>query len=96
MKIKPLGDFVYVEIEKEEENTHTLSNGVQIYLDTSYDRYVNARQYGTVKYISVNIQKRVDDGIKLKEGDKVYFHHHVIDERMTSEFISMFYLTSFH
>ena len=86
MKIKPLGDFVYVEIEKEEENTHTLSNGVQIYLDTSYDRYVNARQYGTVKYISVNIQKRVDDGIKLKEVDKVYFHHHVIDERMTSEF----------
>tara|TARA_R100001463_G_scaffold23312_1_gene56005 strand:+ start:917 stop:1489 length:573 start_codon:yes stop_codon:yes gene_type:complete len=86
MKIVPIGDFVYVELEKEEENTHVMSNGTKIWLDTSYDRYVNARQYGTVKMVSINIRKRVEDGITLKEGDRVYFHHHVIDERMASQF----------
>jgi len=86
MKIQPLGDFVYVEIEREEENVVKLSNGKEIWLDTSFDRYINARQYGIVKMASININKRVDDGIKLKKGDKVYFHHHVIDERMTSDF----------
>ena len=85
MKLTPIGDFVYVEIEKEEENTHTLDNGKTIWLDTSYDRYVNARQYGIVKYVSINIKKRVEDNITLKEGDKVYFHHFCIDERMSSE-----------
>tara|TARA_R110001592_G_scaffold108024_1_gene302128 strand:- start:32046 stop:32627 length:582 start_codon:yes stop_codon:yes gene_type:complete len=86
MEIQPIGSFVYVEIEKEEENTHVLDDGKVLYLDTSYDRYVNARQYGTVKYISKSIRKRVDDGYSLKKGDKVYFHHFCIDEKMASEF----------
>ena len=86
MKITPIGDFVYVELEREEENKIKLDNGQELWLDTSFDRYVNARQYGTVKMVSINIRKRVDDGLTLKEGDKVYFHHHVIDERMASEF----------
>ena len=66
MKLTPIGDFVYVEIEKEEENTHTLDNGKTIWLDTSYDRYVNARQYGTVEFVSINIRKRVEDNIKRR------------------------------
>ena len=86
MKIIPIGDFVYVELEKEEENTVVLDNGEKIWLDTSYDRYVNARQYGIVKMSSININKRVKDNLTLLEGDKVYFHHHVIDERMASQF----------
>tara|TARA_Y100001938_G_C8086366_1_gene432305 strand:+ start:2165 stop:2746 length:582 start_codon:yes stop_codon:yes gene_type:complete len=86
MKINPLGDFVYIKLEKEEENTHTLDDGKVIWLDTSYDRYVNARQFGTVELVSINIKKRVEDNLTLKKGDKVYFHHHVIDERMASEF----------
>ena len=86
MKIIPIGDFVYVELEKEEENTVVLDNGQKIWLDTSYDRYVNARQYGIVKMSSININKRVKDNLTLLEGDKVYFHHHVIDERMASQF----------
>ena len=44
MEIQPIGDFVYVELEREEENKITLSNGKELWLDTSYDRYVNARQ----------------------------------------------------
>tara|TARA_R100000008_G_scaffold26150_1_gene14235 strand:- start:20540 stop:21112 length:573 start_codon:yes stop_codon:yes gene_type:complete len=86
MKITPIGDFVYVELEREEENVVKLPNGKELWLDTSYDRYVNARQYGIVKMTSININKRVKDNLTLKEGDKVYFHHHVIDERMASEF----------
>tara|TARA_R110000824_G_scaffold388939_1_gene584731 strand:- start:2113 stop:2694 length:582 start_codon:yes stop_codon:yes gene_type:complete len=86
MEIKPLGDFVYVKLEKEEENTHICSDGTKIFLDTSYDRYVNARQYGVVEYISINIKKRVEDNLTMQKGDRVYFHHHVIDEKMASEF----------
>ena len=86
MKILPIGDFIYVKMEKEEENTHVFSNGTTIYLDTSYDRYVNARQFGEVELVSINIKKRVNDNITLRKGDKVYFHHHVIDEKMASEF----------
>ena len=61
MEIQPIGDFVYVELEREEENKITLSNGKELWLDTSFDRYVNARQYGIVKYVSKSIKKRVDD-----------------------------------
>ena len=86
MEIHPIGVFVYVELEREEENKITLSNGKELWLDTSYDRYVNARQYGIVKYVSKSIRKRVDDGYNLKKGDKVYFHHFCIDEKMASEF----------
>tara|TARA_R110002012_G_scaffold268958_1_gene452982 strand:- start:1647 stop:2228 length:582 start_codon:yes stop_codon:yes gene_type:complete len=86
MKILPIGDFVYVEIEREEENVVKLPNGKELWLDTSYDRYVNARQYGIVKMVSININKRVEDNLTLKEGDKVYFHHHCIDEKMSSSF----------
>ena len=86
MKITPIGDFVYVEIEREEENIVKLPDGKELWLDTSFDRYVNARQYGIVKMVSININKRVKDNINLKEGDKVYFHHHCIDEKMSSSF----------
>ena len=50
MKILPIGDFVYVEIEREEENVVKLPNGKELWLDTSYDRYVNARQYGILNF----------------------------------------------
>ena len=86
MKLTPIGDFVYVEIEREEENIVKLPDGKELWLDTSFDRYVNARQYGIVKMVSININKRVKDNINLKEGDKVYFHHHCIDEKMSSSF----------
>ena len=75
-----------MEIEREEENIVKLPDGQELWLDTSFDRYVNARQYGIVKMVSININKRVKDNINLKEGDKVYFHHHCIDEKMSSSF----------
>lgn len=81
-----MGSFVYVEIEREEENIVILPDGKELWLDTSFDRYVNARQYGIVKHVSKTIIKRVDDGITIKKGDKVYFHHFCIDEKVSSEF----------
>ena len=86
MEVQPLGDFIYVELEREEENKIKLGNGQELWLDTSYERYHNARQYGIVKLACVNIKKRVDDGITIKKGDKVYFHHFCIDERMSDDF----------
>ena len=44
--------------KREEENKINLGNGKELWLDTSFDRYVNARQYGVVKMVSINIRKR--------------------------------------
>lgn len=79
--MKTLGGNIYFQVEKETENTHTLSNGVEIWLDTDIDRMKNARQYGTVYSVPENIEKHkiFDDGVKLTNGDKIYFHHFVVE-----------------
>lgn len=74
-----LNNTILIELEKETENSITLSNGTELWLDTDIERLWHARQYGIVKYTSPNINKRIDDGVELKKGDKVYIHHLVID-----------------
>ncbi|MBC8436944.1 hypothetical protein H8D85_01325 [bacterium] len=80
-----LGNMVLIELEKETEDSHVMSNGVEIFIDTALERMWHARQYGTVKHISPKLHKRVEDNIKLKKGDKVYFHHFVIDSPLELE-----------
>lgn len=79
--MKTLGANIYFQVEKETENTHTLSNGVEIWLDTDIDRMKNARQYGTVYSVPENLNKykEFDDGVELTNGDKIYFHHFVVE-----------------
>jgi len=79
---KPLGQFMYIELEKETENTHILSDGTELWLDTELEKFQHARQYGIVKYPTLNPRKQFDDGIELQSGEKVYFHHFVCDERI--------------
>ena len=79
------GQMVLIDIEKETEDSVVLSNGVELFLDTELERMWHARQYGTVKHISKHARKRVEDNIDLKIGDKVYFHHFVIDKPLEFE-----------
>lgn len=80
---RPLGQFMYIELEKETENTHVLSDGTELWLDTEIDTYWHARQHGIIKYPTLNPRKQFDDGIDLQPGEKVYFHHFVIDEKIS-------------
>jgi len=85
---KPLGQFMYIELEKETENTHVLSDGTELWLDTELEKFQHARQYGIIKYPTLNPRKQFDDGVDLQPGEKVYFHHFVCDERI-NKYISV-------
>lgn len=74
------GDIVLIELEKETEDSTVLSNGTELWLDTEIDRLWHARQHGIVRFAAPHSIKRVEDNIQLVDGDKVYFHHFVINE----------------
>ncbi|MAO19666.1 MAG: hypothetical protein CMJ25_02845 [Phycisphaerae bacterium] len=80
--MKTLGFNIYFSVEKETEDEYVMSNGTKIWLDTEIDRAKNARQYGTVKSVPENLNrfKRFDDGVDIKEGDKIWFHHFVVED----------------
>jgi len=80
--MKTLGFNIYFTVEKETEDEYVMSNGIKIWLDTEIDRAKNARQYGTVKSVPENLNrfKRFDDGVDIKEGDKIWFHHFVVED----------------
>jgi co-chaperonin GroES (HSP10) len=80
--MKTLGFYIYFTVEKETEDEYVMSNGVKLWLDTEIDRARNARQYGTVKSVPENLNrfKRFKDEVDIKEGDKIWFHHFVVEE----------------
>lgn len=80
--MKTLGFFVYFQIEKKTEDSYTLSDGTEIWLDTNIQPMHNARQYGTVYSVpeDLNKYKKFDDGVTLRKGDKIFFHHFVVEE----------------
>jgi len=80
--MKTLGFYIYFTVEKETEDEYVMSNGVKLWLDTEIDRAKNARQYGTVKSVPENLNrfKRFKDEVDIKEGDKIWFHHFVVEE----------------
>jgi len=78
----PLGQYMIVELEKETENEHVLSDGTTLWLDTELERAWHARQYGTVIHPTLNPKHGYQKcNVELQSGEKVYFHHFVMDER---------------
>tara|TARA_R110000787_G_scaffold284584_2_gene398477 strand:+ start:1948 stop:2520 length:573 start_codon:yes stop_codon:yes gene_type:complete len=77
-----LGNIVLLELKTETEDKHTLSDGTELWLDTEIDRLWHARQNGIVKHLPPNPDKRVEDNLQLKKGDKVFIHHLVIDKTL--------------
>lgn len=80
--MKAIRDRVFLALEKETEDTVTLGNGLELFIDTAFDRARHARQYGYVVSVSdtVHLYKEYDDGVDLKVGDKVWFHHFAIEK----------------
>lgn len=75
----PVGNEVYVDIEKETNDTMTV-NGKELYLDTAFQKFWHARQYGLVKYLPKRFTKDAEDNVKIEKGDKIYVHHFLIDD----------------
>tara|TARA_R100001443_G_scaffold61989_2_gene72004 strand:- start:1563 stop:2141 length:579 start_codon:yes stop_codon:yes gene_type:complete len=82
--MKPNKDYFFVHVEKTHEDTVEV-NGRELFLDTSYDELKHARQYGTV----VGAPRALSMGHKrdIKEGDKVYCHHFLVNEENRVNFL---------
>lgn len=80
--MKAIRDRVFLALEKETEDTVTFENGLEIFIDTAFDRARHARQYGYVVSVSdtVHLYKEYEDGVDLRVGDKVWFHHFAIEK----------------
>lgn len=75
--MKLIKDKFLVKLEKLVEDTITV-NGVEMYLDSSYDPMMFARQYGEVVIAPEKLSSNFMD---VKLGDKIYFHHFVADKK---------------
>lgn len=72
--ITPLKDMFLVSAN-ERENETTKSG---LFLDTTWDKYKHAVQNGIIESIPHRISKTYKNDVELKRGDKVYFHHFVV------------------
>ena len=77
--MKPLSNYIWVEVEKTHEDT-ILLNGKEIYLNPTYNPEFNARQHGVVYAVSDNVKN-------VKVGDKIYCHHFLITKTNRVNFI---------
>lgn len=75
--MKLIKDKFLVKLEKLVENTVKV-NGVEMYLDSSYDPMRFARQYGEVVIAPERLSSKYMD---VKVGDRIYFHHFVADKK---------------
>src|SRR3972149_11987988 len=72
--IQPLKD-VFLVSANEEENSKTKS---VIFIDTTWDKYKHAVQNGIIQQVPLSISKKYKNDVQLKKGDKIYFHHFVV------------------
>lgn len=78
----PLGQYMIVELEKETEDQVVLGDGTELWMDTELERAWHARQYGVIIHPTLNPKHGYQKcDIELNEGEKVYFHHFVMDDR---------------
>lgn len=75
--MKLIKDKFLVKLEKLVENTVKV-NGVEMYLDSSYDPMRFARQYGEVV---IAPERLTSKNMDVKVGDRIYFHHFVADKK---------------
>ena len=75
--MKLIKDKFLVKLEKLVEDTVKV-NGVEMYLDSSYDPMRFARQYGEVV---IAPERLTSKNMDVKVGDRIYFHHFVADKK---------------
>lgn len=81
MELKAIRDKVILRLEKEMEDEVEIKGGSKLYIATEFDPHRHARQYGIVESVPEHIDKykKFQDGVTLKKGDKIWFHHFIIE-----------------
>lgn len=74
MSVTPLKDCFLVSAD-EEKNSKTKSG---LFLDVTWNKYLHAVQDGIIEEIPLSISKKYRYDVKLKKGDKIFFHHFTI------------------
>ena len=74
--IKPLRDTYLISAD-ETANEKTASG---LYIDPTWDKYKNAVQVGVIESLPLSISKSYNNDVEIDIGDKVYFHHFVIQD----------------
>ena len=86
--LRPLKDAFFVRVHKAKHDTLTVA-GKELFLDTDFNKYKHAVQYGTVASVPHVISHHHENehghqigyygGAEIKEGEKIYFHHFVTE-----------------
>jgi co-chaperonin GroES (HSP10) len=85
----PINNFCIVEVEKIKEDSHTLTNGISLQIDTYFNPGYYSRIFGTVKgiprYLTGDRELYIEDKLsdiveEVQVGDKIYFHHNTCTE----------------
>jgi co-chaperonin GroES (HSP10) len=74
--ISPLKNH-YLISANEDENEHTESG---IWIDRTWDKYKHAVQCGIIESSPLKITTPFRDDVEINKGDKVYFHHFVVQQ----------------
>lgn len=90
--IKPISNYIILEINVDSEGKHDLGNGKYLQIDTSFDQYQHSVQEGKVVAVPEGFSKWMrtafgalieTDGLLMPEvGDRVFFHHMVQREKV--------------
>ena len=71
--MKTIGNNVYISLEKESEDEVQFKDGTTIKINTTYDVYGYARQFGIARHMNSSVTEKYG----IRPGDKVYFHHFI-------------------
>lgn len=81
--LRPIKNYVLVEMSKEFEDTHKINEDLELVIDVSWANYQHVRQNATVVCLSENVKN-------VCIGDEVWIHHFVpTDEDMTGKPVSL-------
>lgn len=84
--MKPIRDTFIVYSDKSLEYVLKLNNGLDLYIDPDFNKYHNAVQFGIVEQTPCVISKNFRNDVEIKIGDKVYFHHFVVQDNNEIEY----------
>ena len=78
--MRAIKDIYYVSADKDKNKKLNIKghNGENLFIDIDFDKYRHAVQDGIIESTPTKIGKEYSNDIPLEKGDKVYFHHFVV------------------
>ncbi len=78
--MRPLLDLYYIRADASLETRHTMTGGQEIYIEKDFNPYERAVQFGEIVHCPMRISNNLLYEVDLRPGDKIYFHHFVVQE----------------